>query len=95
MANITKHDLVTDISITTGISQKDTKATIECFLDFIAHHLEKRNTIEIRGFGTFSVKPRKGRPVRNPRTGEEFRLGERLVPNIKFSDDIKELIGKL
>ena len=95
MANITKQDLVTDISITTGITQKDTKKTRECFLDFIAHHLAKGNTIELRGFGTFSVKPRKDRPVRNPRTGQELRLGDRHVPNIKFSDDIKEMVGKI
>ncbi len=92
MANITKHDLVTDIAVTTGIAQKDAKKVVECFLDLVSHHLVKGNSIEIRGVGTFSVKSRKGRPVRNPRTGEQFHLGSRAVPAIKFSDDIKDAV---
>lgn len=94
MSNVTKHSLVTDVSMTTGITQKDTKKVVECFLDFIAHHLEKGNTIEIRGFGRFSVKSRKGRPVRNPKTGEQYHLDGRKVPMLKFCDDLKERIDK-
>lgn len=86
--------LVTDISVTTGISQKETKKVVECFLDFITHHLEKGNTIELRGFGTFAVRARKERPVRNPRTGEKLLLEGRMVPALKFCDDVKERIGK-
>ena len=60
--NVTKHSLVTDVSVTTGVSQKDTKKVVECFLDFITHHLEKGNTIEIRGRkepqGTTGAQPK-------------------------------------
>ena len=92
--NITKQCIVTDIAVTTGFSQKDTKKVVECFLDFIVHHLEKGNTIEIRGFGTFSVKGRKGRPVRNPRTGEQLLLDGRKVPTLKFCDIVRERVDK-
>jgi nucleoid DNA-binding protein len=94
MSNITKHHLVTDISVTTGISQIDIKKTVECFLDFITNHLEKGNTVEIRGFGRFSVKSRKQRPVRNPRTGAEIILEERRVPVLKFCDDVRKRIDR-
>lgn len=94
MSNISKHSLVTDVSVATGVTQKDTKKVVECFLDFIAHHLEKGNTVEIRGFGRFSVKSRKGRTVRNPRTGEQFQLDGRKVPTLKFCDELKERIDK-
>ena len=92
--NITKQLLVTDVAVATGISQKDTKKVVECFLDYIAVHLEKGSTIEIRGFGTFAVRPRKTRPVRNPRTGEKLVLEAHQVPTLKFSDDIKERIAR-
>ncbi len=95
MSNITKHSLVTDVSIATGVTQKDTKKVVECFLDFIAHHLEKGNTIEIRGFGRFSIKNRKERPVRNPKTGEQFQLKNRKVPILKFCNELKDRICKL
>ena len=92
--NITKHFLVTDISMATGISRKYAKTVVECFLDLIAHHMEHGNTIELRGFGTFANRARKKRPVRNPRTGEQLVLEGRYVPTLKFSDDIKERIAR-
>ena len=95
MANITKHDLITDISIATGISQKDTRQVVEYLLDFIPHYLSKMDTIELRGFGTFIVKRRKGRPVRNPRTGEDLRLEDRMVPTLRFCESVKKKVQEL
>lgn len=92
--NITKLDLVIEVSMATGVTQKDTKKVVECFLDSITNHLERGNTIEIRGFGRFAVKSRKERPVRNPRTGEQFQLEGRKVPTLKFYDELKERIDK-
>jgi DNA-binding protein HU-beta/integration host factor subunit beta len=92
MPNITKQSLVTDIVVTTGLSHKDAKKAVECLLDSILFHLERGDTIELRGFGTFSVRTRKQRPVRNPRTGERLVLEERKVPTLKFCVDIKDRI---
>ena len=92
--NISKQHLVTDISVATGITQKDTKRVVEALLGFITVHLEKGNTVELRGFGRFSVKGRKGRPVRNPKTGEQLQLESRKVPTLKFCDELKERVGK-
>jgi len=94
MPNITKQDLVTDIAVATGISQKHTKIVINGFFDFLVFHLNRGDSIELRGFGTFSVKSRKGRPVRNPRTGQEYQLADRIVPTLKFCDRIKDAIVK-
>ena len=92
--NITKQNLVTDIAVATGITQKVTKQVVEAFLDFIELHLEKGNTVELRGFGRFSVKGRKSRPVRNPKTGAVLQLGDRMVPTVKFCDDLKERVNR-
>jgi nucleoid DNA-binding protein len=46
--------------------------------------------IELRGFGVFSVKSRKSRMARNPRTGTPVALDKRYVPVFKASPDFQE-----
>ena len=90
--NTTKHDLIMQVSERTGLTRSDTKIVVEELLDTIANFLEGRNTIEIRGFGTFYTKMRKPRPARNPKTGEVVPLNRRLVPLFKYSGDMKKRI---
>ncbi len=92
MPNVTKQDLIQDIARSTGFIRNDIKVVIEQFLTLVGETLTQGHAIEIRGFGTFVCKERKARPARNPRTGEEVRLEERIVPTFKFSSDIKERI---
>jgi len=95
VANITKQALIQEIAKSTGFVRNDIKTVIEQFLDLLGEKLIEGNTIEIRGFGTFSCKPRKARPARNPRTGETVLIEERMVPSFKFSNDIKDKINSL
>jgi integration host factor subunit beta len=90
--NATKHDLIVDVSKSTGLTQADTKIVIEELLGIIAEILEKGNSIEIRGFGTFYTKIRKPRPARNPKTGEVVPLLKRIVPLFKYSTEFKTSI---
>ena len=66
MANVTKQDLIGEISKNTGLTQTDVKVAVEEFLAVIADTLVGNHSIEIRGFGTFLTKVRKPRPARNP-----------------------------
>ena len=95
MPNITKQSLIQEIAKSTGFVRGDIKTVVEQFLELVGEKLVDGNTIEIRGFGTFSCKPRKARPARNPRTGETVLIEERLVPTFKFSNDIKDKINSL
>jgi integration host factor subunit beta len=92
--NATKHDLIVDVSKSTGLTQADTKIVIEELLGIIAEILEKGNSIEIRGFGTFYTKVRKPRPARNPKTGEVVPLLKRIVPLFKYSTEFKGSISE-
>ncbi|MBL8025333.1 MAG: integration host factor subunit beta [Fibrobacteres bacterium] len=94
MANVTKQDLITEISKNTGLTQSDVKVAVEEFLTVIGETLIKDSSIEIRGFGTFLTKVRKPRPARNPKTGEVVPLLERTVPLFKFSSELKHRIDK-
>lgn len=92
MRNITKKDLVVDVAARTGISEGDVKDVVEAFMGQIITYLSHNRTIEIRGFGTFSHRRRKGRPALNPRTKETVRIPERLVPTLRFSDSVRNRI---
>jgi DNA-binding protein HU-beta/integration host factor subunit beta len=92
VSNTTKHDLIVDVSKSTGLTQADTKIAVEEFLESINRILETGKNIEIRGFGTFYTKIRKPRPARNPKTGEVVPLLKRVVPLFKYSSELKETI---
>jgi nucleoid DNA-binding protein len=94
VANITKQDLVNEVSRITGLTQADAKIAIEEFLSTVSDILSQSKNIEIRGFGTFLTKVRKPRPARNPKTGEVVPLKERVVPLFKFSSDLKKRIDE-
>jgi len=93
VANTTKHDLIAAVSRTTGLTQADTKIVVEELLETISVILEKGQSIEIRGFGTFYTKERKPRPARNPKTGEVVPLLKRVVPLFKYSSELKKKIA--
>jgi len=59
----------------TGIERKEIRKIIDLFFTEIKAALMRRDDIELRGFGTFELKIRKGRSrARNPRTGEEVQV---------------------
>lgn len=91
--NITKKDLVLDIADGSNLSRETIQGIVEAFLDFVKFHISKGQTIEIRGFGTFSLKRRKRRPARNPRTGEPVALLDRYAPSLRFSDSFRDLVA--
>lgn len=95
MANVTKQDLIYEIARSTGYIQSDIRTVVEEFLSSVTRELDSSNTIEIRGFGTFSARKRLPRPARNPRTGEVVQLGERIAPLFKFSGELKQQINQV
>lgn len=91
--NITKKDIVEEISARTGLTQVDTKIIVECFLDSIARALTEGNNIEIRGFGRFKVRSRKARIARNPRTGEPVEVQAGIKPIFEASKELKKFLN--
>ena len=56
--------------------------------------LEGNNRIEIRGFGSFSLRFRKPREGRNPKTGEKVTLLGKYVPHFKPGKELRERVNK-
>jgi len=76
---MTKKDIVIKVSNETNLTQIDVKKIVQKTLDAIVESLEKGETVELRNFGVFKVKSRKGRIGRNPRTGQEVSVPEKRV----------------
>jgi len=89
---VTKADIVDIVSHATGLTKVDTEAVIDGFIATITNSLQRGKRIEFRGFGSFSLKVRKPKKARNPGTGEEIRLPERIVPVFKPSKILKNSI---
>ncbi len=90
---ITKKDIVLKIANETGIKQVDVKHVVQSTLDKITEFLSQGNTVELRNFGIFKVKSRRGRLGRNPRTGQEVPVPPKKVvvfkPGLIMKRDIK------
>lgn len=67
------------VSNETNLTQIDVKKVVQKALDAVVESLEKGETVELRNFGVFKVKNRRGRIGRNPRTGEEVKVPEKRV----------------
>ena len=76
---VTKKDIVMRVSNETNLTQQDVKKIVQKTLDIILESLERADTVELRNFGVFKVKVRRGRIGRNPRTGQEVAVPEKKV----------------
>ncbi|MBI4430254.1 MAG: integration host factor subunit beta [Candidatus Omnitrophica bacterium] len=76
---MTKKDIVMKVSNDTNLTQIDVKKIVQRTLDTIVESLERNETVELRNFGVFKVKSRRGRIGRNPRTGQEVSVPEKRV----------------
>ncbi|MBI4352337.1 MAG: HU family DNA-binding protein [Candidatus Omnitrophica bacterium] len=68
---VTKKEIVMKIAEETGIKQLEVKRVVQAVLDKIIGYLAAGQKVELRNFGVFKVKSRRGRLGRNPRTGQE------------------------
>jgi DNA-binding protein HU-beta len=91
---LTKADIVDVIASATGLTKVETEAVVDGFISTVINSLKDGKNIEIRGFGSFKVKKRRGRMARNPRTGEQVRVDEHYVPLFKVSKELKALVNE-
>ncbi len=90
---MTEANIVDTIASATGLTKVETEAVVDGFIWTVIGALKEGKNIEIRGFGSFKVKKRKGRIARNPRTGEQVQVDEHFVPVFKVSKDLKNLVN--
>ena len=91
--NLTKKDLVNIVYMQVGFSKLISENLIEEFFSLIISNLIKNKTVKISNFGTFSIRSKKSRVGRNPKTKEETTISQRNVVLFKPSKEFKELLN--
>ena len=91
--NLTKKDLVNLVYMQLGFSKKISEHLIDDFLDTIVDNLESQKMLKISKFGTFSIREKKSRLGRNPKTKEEKIISKRNVILFKPSKEFKDFIN--
>ena len=92
--NLTKKDIVNALYMQVGYSKKLTETLLEDFFDIILENLLKKKKVKISKFGTFSLRRKKQRNRRNPKTKKPAIISERNVVLFKASKEFKFLINK-
>ena len=87
---MTKRELAGKVAEKAGVPQFMALKVIEDILNVITETLANGEGIELRNFGVFKVKSRKGRIGRNPRTGEEVPIPPRKIVYFKLGKVFKE-----
>ena len=89
---MTRSDLVARLAERfSQLTQRDTEFAVKTILDAMTDALARGHRIEIRGFGSFSINRRPPRVGRNPRSGEQVVIPEKLVPHFKPGKALREV----
>ena len=91
--NLTKKDLVNTVYMQLGFSKKISENLIDDFFLIIFNNIRDNNKLKLSKFGTFSVRLKKSRIGRNPKTKEEKTISARKVILFKPSKEFKEFIN--
>jgi integration host factor subunit beta len=92
---MTKSELILRIGeLNPHLYHRDVERIVTTIFDEITSALAKRERVELRGFGAFSVKLREARRGRNPRTGETVSVEEKAVPFFKTGKELRERLNK-
>jgi integration host factor subunit beta len=89
---MTKSELIEALATRTQLTKSRAELVATCIFDTMTQALERGEGIEIRGFGSFSVRERKSYAGRNPRTGASVPVPEKRVAFFKVGRELKKLV---
>jgi len=91
--NLTKKDLVNLVYMQLGFSKQISENLIEDFLSSIVSNIKNEKKLKLSKFGTFSVRQKKSRIGRNPKTKETKLISSRDVVLFKPSKEFKDFVN--
>ena len=90
-----KSDLVSKISNKSdSFIEEDIEKSVNSILELISKSLSKKQRVEIRNFGTFSIRSREERLSRNPKTGSSVLVEAKNHPYFRASKNLKQSLNK-
>ena len=89
---MTKAELIDVVADGANISKVAATKAIDSFIKGVTKALKKGDKVTLVGFGTFSIKKRKARKGRNPRTGEEIKIRAAKTPKFTAGKALKDTV---
>lgn len=90
-----KTELVDKLAAKTGLSKGDANKAVDELFDIVTETLAAGETLQLIGFGSFSVGARAARVGRNPQTGAEIRIAAAKVPKFTPGKGLKERVNTI
>ncbi len=91
---MTKSELIEKVVQSHGaLNMKVSEVLVNTVFDSIEEALREGDKVEIRGFGSFTIRERTGREARNPKSGEIVRIPAKKTPFFKTGKDLKERVN--
>jgi len=93
---LTKAEIIESIYEKLGVNRKDIHNIVDEFFEEIKNGLNEDKVVELRGFGTFEIRTRKGRErARNPKTGEIVPVSAHGVAVFRPGKELKQIAWPL
>jgi integration host factor subunit beta len=91
---MTKSELIERLSFTSGtLNKKEAELIVNTIFDSIGDALVMGGRVEIRGFGSFSIRVRDGREARNPKSGDVVKIPPKKTPFFKTGKELRERVN--
>ena len=91
--SVTKSRLIEQISAATGLTKGRAEQVVNAIFESMTEALRQGEGIEIRGFGSFTVRQYKSYEGRNPRTGETVHVAPKRLPFFKVGKELRERVN--
>jgi len=90
---MTKSQLIEAIVAARGYPRKSVEVAVNTIFDGMVEALQRADRVEIRGFGNFTVRQYKEYVGRNPKTGDQVHVPQKLMPFFKVGKELRERIN--
>ena len=92
---MTKSELIARLAeLNPSLYHRDLEQLVNTVFETISEALERGDRVELRGFRAFSLRERKARIGRNPRTGESVSVDAKTIPFFKMGKGMRERLNK-
>ncbi len=92
---MTKSELIERLSFVSGsVNKKEAELIVNTIFDSIGNALVSGDRVEIRGFGSFTIRERDAREARNPKSGEIVKIPNKKTPFFKTGKELRERVNR-
>ncbi len=88
-----RNELIEAVSERTGLAKSDAARAVDALLGAISETLQRGDSVNLSGFGSFVVRSRAARSGRNPRTGETIAIAATRSPAFKAGKALKDAVN--